>query len=95
MDSGNFGEFQLVQRAPEGLRVGGSLLDEALAQALTHLRRRGLGEGHDQHAVQMKPAADELHDALHQHGGLAGARRRADQYGVVAGVDGLQLLCGP
>ena len=95
VDGGNLGGFQLVQRASEGLGVGGGLLDQPLVEALAHFRRRGFGEGHDQHAVQMKPAADKLHDALDKHSGLAGSRRRAHEDGVILCIDGLQLLGRP
>ena len=95
VDRRYFGGLQFVQRAAEGLRIRLSFNDQAAIQALAHFRRSRLGEGHDQHAIQVVPAADQLHDALHQHRRFSRASSGADQDRVVHRVDRHQLLWRP
>ena len=63
-------------------------LAERLADALAHFARRRVGERDDQHVFNRAALAHELHDALHQHGRLARARRRADDQAVPPVGDG-------
>ena len=95
VDRRYFGGLQFVQRTPEGLRRILGFADEAFVQALTHFCCSRLGEGHDQHAIQVVPAADQLHDALHQHRRFSRASSGADQDRVVHRVDRHQLLWRP
>ena len=70
-------------------------LAERLADALAHFARRRVGERDDQHVFNRAALAHELHDALHQHGRLARARRRADDQAVSPVGDGVALLLCP
>ena len=70
-------------------------LAERLADALAHFTRRRVGERDDQHVFNRAALAHELHDALHQHGRLARARRRADDQAVPPVGDGVALLLCP
>ena len=68
---------------------------QGLADAQAHFARSGVGKGDHEHAVDRAALAHEPHDALHEHGGLAGARRRADDEAVAAVLYGLLLLLRP
>ena len=66
-----------------------------LGELGAHVRGRCAGEGDDQHAVDARLArGDQLQHALHQHGGLAGARRRAEQDVRAPRLDSAPLFIG-
>ncbi len=81
---------QAVRQAVEGADPhAGRALAEHVLDAMAHLGRRLVGEGHRQNAVRRDvQALDKEGDAVHQHAGLAGAgtgqhqlmaRRRGDR----------------
>ena len=62
----------------------------------THFGGGGVGEGDDEHSIDVAIAAeDHLNDALDEHGGLAGAGGGADEQIFAAGVNGFGLIGGP
>jgi hypothetical protein len=61
--------------------------------ALAHLQRRLVGEGHRQDPARIDaPAADQVRDAEDQRARLAGARPGQHQHGPLGGEGGLLLL---
>ena len=95
VDGGDFRALQIVQSLAHHVGVAVELLQQPLIQPLAHFRRCRPGEGDDEHPVQPEALLQQGDDALHQHGGLAGARGGADQDRMIPGLDGLLLLLRP
>ena len=68
---------------------------ERLADAQAHLARRRVGKRHHEHLLDRASLAHERHDPLHEHGGLARARRRADDQAVPPVRNRVPLLPRP
>ena len=90
VDGGDVRPLQEEQLLPEPLivRFGRQFFLQRLAQPEPHLGGRGVGEGHDQQLVHTYAfLRHQLHAALDQGGGFAGAGSRGKQH-PTGGVDG-------
>ena len=65
---------------------------QAGGEALAHLGGGGAREGDHQHAAHVRPLLDEGEHALHEHRGLARARRRAQKQIRAARFNGAALF---
>ena len=83
---------------PAALRLFRHLLPQALIDALAHLPRRRVGEGHHQQLVRRAGVigiGQFTHDTLHKNARLARAGGCRHQYRACFGVDRVQLFLRP
>ena len=79
------GTIQLHHLLPAARIAPGGPLAKPPGELGAHVRGRRAGKGHHQHAVHVRTfVGHQPQHPLHQHGGLAGARRRRQQYAVTA-----------
>ena len=90
VDGGDGGAFQahglFFQRA--------ACLHQPPRQLGAQLRSRRPRESNDEHFIDIRAIRDQLHDALHQHRGLARPGRRRDEQILPARFDGRALFLG-
>ena len=94
MDCGDLRHTNQVRLPGQARMVRGSFV-QARFQALPHLARGSAREGDNQHPVDADAALhNQPHDALHQHGGFAAARRGRYQQLAVVGTNSRFLRGG-
>ena len=90
----DLGALQPGQLLPEArVFLGG--LAQPLEELLAHIRGRGPGKGHNQHAVHIRALFQQPHYPLHQHRGLARARGRGQEQVFPPGQNGALLILCP
>ena len=72
-----------------------ALLFQGRSDPLPHFRGRRPGKGDDQHPGDVSALPDQPGHPLHQHGGFARPRRRADQHRLIVRLDGRRLFLRP